>query len=134
MKKSRLLSPLFFSNTMTLCTLVFTAAIFTNTANAKHLIEYSIRIDGITCPFCVASSENALKKIDGIQTISTNIETGTMTVCAEPTVVLEDAELEKLFLKKGFTYRSISQSDSCSIDDDDNGEQAISHAHKHTSN
>ena len=100
----------------TLITLIFTLLI-SNTINAADFKQYDIRIDGITCPFCVASSETALKKIDGIHAISTNIDTGTMTVCTEPSLVLEEDHLKALFLKKGFTYRSLTESDVCSIDD-----------------
>lgn len=95
-------------------TLLILALLLSTAANADHWVQYDIRIDGITCPFCVLSSEKALKKIDGIQTINTNIETGTMTVCAEQSVVLEESELRKLFLKAGFTYRSFTQSGTCS--------------------
>ena len=86
--------------------------------NAAQQIQYDIRIDGITCPFCVSSSEKALKELDGINTISTNIETGTMTVCAEPSVTFADEQLKQLFLKKGFTYRNFVLSQGCSLSDD----------------
>ena len=101
------------------------AFLISTTTNADDRIEYQILIDGITCPFCVASSENALKKIEGILAISTNIETGTMTACSEPSLILEDSQLRKLFLEKGFTYRSFTQSDGCSIDTDGDRSAAI---------
>lgn len=85
--------------------------------NAEQQIQYDIRIDGITCPFCVSSSEKALKELDGINTIRTNIETGTMTVCAEPSVTLADQQLKQLFLKQGFTYRHFALSQGCSLSD-----------------
>ena len=102
-------------------------------ALAEDQVQYDIRIDGMTCPFCVASSEKALKKIDGINTIRTNIETGTMTVCAEPSVILTDDQLEQLFLKKGFTYRSLTQSNHCSLDgsEADTSIDESSNGHEH---
>lgn len=98
--------------------ILFIVTLFaTSISYANHGVEYDIRIDGITCPFCVASSEKALKKVDGVHSISTNIETGIMTVCTDPTLVLKDEQLKALFLKKGFTYRSISKIGSCTTGD-----------------
>jgi len=109
-------------------------------AIADHKIQYDIRIDGFTCPFCIATSEKALKKIDGIELISSNLETGTISVCGASTLVLEEPELEKLFLKKGFTYRSLSKIDGCSLSSNDNPSNAnqehpedhSEHGDKHT--
>lgn len=115
--------------------ILLTFALLVSTAsNANDWVEYEIRIDGITCPFCVVSSENALKKIEGIQAISTNIETGTMTVCAESSLVLEDSQLRKLFLKKGFTYRSFTKSDVCTIDADSTNTTSLDEHHTDTDN
>ena len=41
-------------------------------------VQYDIRVDGITCPFCVATSERALKKIEGVHAVGSNLETGKM--------------------------------------------------------
>ena len=84
-------------------------------AIAEQKIQYDIRIDGFTCPFCIATSEKALKKIEGIELISSNLETGTISVCGASTLVLEELELERLFLKKGFTYRGLTKIDGCSL-------------------
>lgn len=76
-------------------------------------IQYDISLDGITCPFCVATSERALAKIDGVRLVSGDLETGIIRVCADDSVKFTDAQLTKLFLKKGFTYRGMSVSNSC---------------------
>ncbi len=78
-------------------------------------VQYDIRVDGITCPFCVATSERALKKIEGVHTVGSNLETGTIFVCADSRVALNDAQLKQLFRDKGFTYRSFEKSSACSI-------------------
>ena len=88
--------------------------LFTSTALADD-IQYDIRVDGITCPFCVATSERALKKIEGVHTVGSDLETGTLFVCAESQVAFTDAQLKKLFLDKGFTYRSFEKTSGCSI-------------------
>ncbi len=78
-------------------------------------VQYDIRVDGMTCPFCVATSEKALKKIDGVKRISTDLDAGVISVCADEAVVFTDDQLTKLFLDKGFTYRSMTKHDGCAI-------------------
>jgi len=88
--------------------------LFTSAALADD-IQYNIRVDGITCPFCVATSERALKKIEGVHAVGSNLKTGTLFVCANSQVTFTDAQLKKLFLDKGFTYRSFEKTSGCSI-------------------
>ena len=105
----------------------------TGTALADD-VQYDIRVDGITCPFCVATSERALKKIEGVHAVGSNLETGTIFVCADSQVTFTDTQLKQLFLDKGFTYRSFEKTSGCSIaghkhDEDDLREIAEDHAH-----
>lgn len=78
-------------------------------------VQYDLNIDGITCPFCVATSEGALKKIDGVKKVSSDIDTGVISVCTDESVVFTDDQLKKLFLDKGFTYRGMEKRQGCSI-------------------
>ena len=87
----------------------------TITAALADEVQYDIRVDGITCPFCVATSERALKKIEGVHAVGSDLETGTIFVCAESRVAFSDAQLKQLFLDKGFTYRSFEKTSRCSI-------------------
>jgi mercuric ion binding protein len=96
--------------------------------------QYDIRVDGITCPFCVATSERALKKIDGVQAVGSNLETGTIFVCTDSKVAFTDAQLKQLFLDKGFTYRSFETKSGCSFGDhrhDDADLQDVPEDHAH---
>ena len=95
--------------------LFFVALIATGTVALADDVQYDIRVDGITCPFCVATSERALKKIDGVHGVGSNLETGTIFVCADSHVTLTDAQLKQLFRDKGFTYRSFTKASGCSI-------------------
>lgn len=97
-------------------------------------VQYDIRVDGITCPFCVATSERALKKIDGVHSVGSNLETGTIFVCTDSKVDFSDAQLTQLFLDKGFTYRSFEKKSGCFFgehahDDDDLRDVPEDHAH-----
>ncbi len=60
-------------------------------------VQYNIRVDGITCPFCVATSERALKKISGVHAVGADLETGTIFVCADSRVTFTDPQLKELF-------------------------------------
>ncbi len=93
----------------------FVALVVTATAVLADELQYDIRVDGITCPFCVATSERALMKIDGVHAVGSNLETGTIFVCADSHVTLTDAQLKQLFRDKGFTYRSFTKASGCSI-------------------
>ncbi len=95
--------------------LLLVALVVTGTAVLADEVQYDIRVDGITCPFCVATSERALKKIDGVHAVGSNLETGTIFVCADSQVALTDAQLKQLFRDKGFTYRSFGKTSGCSI-------------------
>lgn len=75
--------------------------------------RYSLRVDGITCPFCVAISEKALKKISGVKSVSSNLKTGVFTVCASPSARITNSRMRSLFSSKGFTYKSMSKSGNC---------------------
>ena len=113
--------------------LFLVALVLTGTALADD-VQYDIRVDGITCPFCVATSERALKKIEGVHAVGSNLETGTIFVCADSQVTFTDTQLKQLFLDKGFTYRSFEKTTGCSIaghehDEDDLREIAEDHAH-----
>ena len=95
--------------------LFLVAFVVTGTAALADEVQYDIRVDGITCPFCVATSERALKKIEGVHAVGSNLETGTIFVCADSRVAFSDAQLNQLFLNKGFTYRSFTKASGCSI-------------------
>lgn len=78
--------------------------------------QYTLKVDGMTCPFCVATSEKALKKIDGVKGVSTDLSTGQINVCTDGSVTFSDAKLKAMFLEKGFTYRSMTKAKTCALD------------------
>jgi len=80
-------------------------------------VQYDLRVDGLTCPFCAATSEKALKKIEGVTKVSTDLDAAIISVCAAENVNLTDEQLTKLFKKKGFTYVSKTKQDTCTVVD-----------------
>jgi mercuric ion binding protein len=67
--------------------------------------EYTIRVDGLACPYCAYGIEKKLNELDGVKFIDMDLEKGIVTVNAFD-VKLNDAQLEQLFQDAGFTYRS----------------------------
>ncbi len=66
---------------------------------------YSIRVDGLACPYCAYGIEKKLNEIDGVKFINMDLEKGIVTTEAYD-VKLEDEKLKQLFQDAGFTYRS----------------------------
>jgi len=66
---------------------------------------YSIRVDGLACPYCAYGIEKKLNKLKGVKFIDMNLDKGIVTVEAYDKK-LEDPQLKQLFQDSGFTYRS----------------------------
>lgn len=78
--------------------------------------QYTLRVDGITCPFCVATSAKALKEIDGVNGVTSDLKEGTIMVCADAEKVnFTDEQLTELFKQKGFTYKGMETAEQCEI-------------------
>jgi copper chaperone len=89
------------------------STLFLATPALADEIQYDLKLEGITCPFCVATSERALSNIDGVKMVSGDLETGIIRVCAEDRVKFTDDQLSAVFLEKGFTYTGMEIQDNC---------------------
>lgn len=90
------------------------AAFWAGAAQADQK-QYDIRVDGLVCPFCVAASEEALKEIEGVYSVASDLGTGMISICAENGTDLGETRMTDLFLSHGFTYRSQTVSAVCTI-------------------
>ncbi|PHR62828.1 MAG: hypothetical protein COA47_01860 [Robiginitomaculum sp.] len=75
--------------------------------------QTKIRVDGMTCPFCAATTEKALSEVSGVKSVHTDLEKGVITVCATKESKLDEVSLKEMLLKKGFTYVSKEISNTC---------------------
>lgn len=83
---------------------------------AAKEVRYVLRVDGMTCPFCVATSEKTLKTMAGVKSVSTDLDHGTITLCADDKEArLDDATLAKMFRQRGFTYRGKQSGAACTV-------------------
>ena len=86
-----------------------------NYSSANETVQHNLQVDGITCPFCVASSSKALQKIEGVQSVDADLEAGIIKVCADKSADMNDEKLAELFLDKGFKYRQKETLESCDL-------------------
>lgn len=100
------------NKSLTAALIIVVNLICISSAIAKN-IQHNIRVDGITCPFCVASSAKELKTIDGVVNVDADISKGIIKVCADESVEFTEQSLTKLFIDKGFTYKGKHTLDNC---------------------
>ena len=77
----------------------------TNQSALANNVQHNLRVDGIVCPFCVATSAKALRKIDGVEHVGADLKNNIIKVCANQNTELNDEKLTQLFLDKGFSYQ-----------------------------
>ena len=88
------------------------AAVFTalTQATLATTTVYSIRVDGLACPYCAYGIEKKLNQLDGIKFIDMDLEKGIVNVESYD-IKLGDEQLEQLFQDSGFTYRSKTETE-----------------------
>ncbi len=69
----------------------------------------TIRVDGLSCPFCAYGLEKHLKKIAGVEGVEINMKSGKAIVRLKPDVQVDDAALKTAVKKAGFTARGITR-------------------------
>jgi len=69
----------------------------------------TIRVDGLSCPFCAYGLEKHLKKIAGVEGVKINMKSGKAIVRLKPGTQVNDAALKTAVKKAGFTARGITR-------------------------
>lgn len=96
---------------------LFMAAMAATTLFATSAIagesRYDMSVSGMMCKACVKKAEGQLKDMDGVKSVSTDLDAGTVSVCAIGDVNFTDDQLKGLFSEKGFTYNSMTKHDKC---------------------
>jgi len=80
-------------------------ALFMTQATWAETTVYSIRVDGLACPYCAYGIEKKMNAIESIKFIDMDLEKGIVTAHAYD-VKLSETQLKQLFQDSGFTYRS----------------------------
>ncbi len=70
---------------------------------------YTLHVDGLACPFCAYGIEKQLSKIEELEDIRIDIETGTVTLTMAKGAALEEATARKAVDAAGFSLRDFEQ-------------------------
>ncbi len=81
-----------------------------NVAALAEGTQYTMRVDGLACPYCAYGIEKKLNAIDGVEKIDVNLNKGLVTVNVADGVKLTEEQMTQLFKDAGFTYRSMTES------------------------
>ena len=75
----------------------------------KQIVDPDIVIEvgGLACPFCAYGIEKRLKKIDGVEELSVQLEEGTVQVRLEEGVTVSSKRIEEAVADAGFEAKSI---------------------------
>lgn len=77
-------------------------------------LNYTMRVDGMACPYCAYGIEKKLKRIEGVdaKSIDIDLETGVVRVTTSDEVTLTEMQMKRLFNDAGFTFRGMKVNDS----------------------
>lgn len=70
---------------------------------------YTLRVDGLACPFCAYGIEKKLSRIEGVNRIEIDIRTGTVTVIMLDKATLDEATAKQAVKDAGFTLNGFKQ-------------------------
>jgi len=70
---------------------------------------YSLKADGLSCPFCAYGIEKQLGNIAGVESVATDIKSGTVTVSMAAGASLDESAARRAVEKAGFTLRSFKK-------------------------
>ena len=74
--------------------------------------QYAIGVDGLACPFCAYGIEKQLSRIQGVESISTDIKSGTVTITMNEGTTLKQADAARAVDKAGFSMRGFNHKET----------------------
>lgn len=66
---------------------------------------YTLQADGLACPFCAYGIEKQLGAIEGVESVETDIKSGTLTVTMQAGTTLSEDSAREAIEAAGFTMR-----------------------------
>ncbi len=73
---------------------------------------YSLQADGLACPFCAYGIEKQLGRITGVEDVTTDITSGTVTVVMEEGATLDRQSADDAVTAAGFTLGGFSKTEN----------------------
>lgn len=69
---------------------------------------YELGVDGMSCPLCVYGLEKQLHKLDGVDTVATDLEHGRIVIGMHEGKALEQPQVQQAVRDAGFTLRDFA--------------------------
>jgi len=73
---------------------------------------YTLQADGLACPFCAYGIEKQLNRTEGVDSVETDIKTGTVVITMTPGATLNETDAKRAVEAAGFTMREFKKKDS----------------------
>ena len=89
--------------------LIALLAVVLSTAAFAGGNQYTLRVDGLACPFCAYGIEKKLSAIEGVESIETDIKSGQIVVTLVEGKSLREEVARRAVKDAGFTLRSLKQ-------------------------
>ncbi len=86
---------------------LFLSAMVVPTPADAQLERVTVRVDGLSCPFCAYSLEKKLKEVDGVAKVSIDIEEATATLLPSHEEAMDFSRIPRAVEKAGFTPREV---------------------------
>lgn len=80
-------------------------------AAAEDQAVYTLQADGLACPFCAYGIEKQLNRIDGVESVETDVKSGTVIITMKPGATLDEADAKRAVEAAGFTMREFKRKD-----------------------
>ncbi len=84
------------------------AGILLSIAQADEAV-YTIRVDGLGCPFCAYGIEKQLSAINDVDSVVVDISKGLVNVTMQQDILLDKEQAQQAVTNAGFTLRSFRQ-------------------------
>jgi len=70
---------------------------------------YSLRVDGLACPFCAYGIEKKLKRTEGVESVDIDLKNGLVVVRTTAGRVFTEDQLRQLVEDAGFSMKSMTE-------------------------
>lgn len=70
---------------------------------------YTLRVDGLACPFCAYGIEKELQAVPGVEQVETNIKDGVVVVTMQKSADLDESTAREAVGNAGFTLRGFDR-------------------------
>jgi len=71
--------------------------------------EYSMRVDGLACPFCAYGIEKSFTKTEGVKSVDIDLKNGRVIVKTDEGKVFTENQLKAIINDTGFTMKSMTE-------------------------